>query len=201
MAQHGYIRDCFWPTPVKPGTCMLCSYIQPHKKTWGWSPTLQLFELCLLLPGMEIPDLSVCPCQHGAHCVQHPHAASCWSTLRNVTARSFGHIEVMILISHFFNDDGLIPRGVIVYLAGVVFGSVGGSLPNPTSYLAGASAGVYALIAAHVSTLVCLLSILLHLILLSFIYSHPIIHFYSTSILILFHITHLFHITSIMILC
>jgi len=43
---------------------------------------------------------------------------------------------------------------VIVYLAGVIFGSVGGSLPNPTSYLAGASAGVYALIAAHVSTLV-----------------------------------------------
>ena len=41
-----------------------------------------------------------------------------------------------------------------MYLAGVIFGSVGGSLPNPTSYLAGASAGVYALIAAHVSTLV-----------------------------------------------
>ena len=43
---------------------------------------------------------------------------------------------------------------VIVYLAGVIFGSVGGSLPSPTSYLAGASAGVYALIAAHVSTLI-----------------------------------------------
>ena len=43
---------------------------------------------------------------------------------------------------------------MIVYLAGVVFGGVGGSLPSPTSYLAGASAGVYALIAAHVSTLV-----------------------------------------------
>ena len=43
---------------------------------------------------------------------------------------------------------------MIVYLAGVVFGSVGGSLPSPTSYLAGASAGVYALIAAHVSTLI-----------------------------------------------
>ena len=28
-------------------------------------------------------------------------------------------------------------RVVIVYLAGVVFGSVGGSLPSPTSYLAG----------------------------------------------------------------
>ena len=43
---------------------------------------------------------------------------------------------------------------MIVYLAGVVFGGVGGSLPSPTSYLAGASAGVYALIAAHVSTLI-----------------------------------------------
>ena len=41
-----------------------------------------------------------------------------------------------------------------MYLAGVLFGSVAGSLPSPTSYLAGASAGVYALIAAHVSTLI-----------------------------------------------
>jgi hypothetical protein len=42
---------------------------------------------------------------------------------------------------------------VLVYFSGVVFGSVGGSLPNPTYYLAGASAGVYALIAAHLGTL------------------------------------------------
>ena len=42
----------------------------------------------------------------------------------------------------------------MVYYGGVVLGSVAGSLHNPTSYLAGASAGVYALIAAHLSTLV-----------------------------------------------
>merc|ERR1719481_28434 len=42
---------------------------------------------------------------------------------------------------------------VIVYGAGVFLGSVGGSLPNPTYYLAGASAGVYSLIAAHLATL------------------------------------------------
>ena len=42
---------------------------------------------------------------------------------------------------------------VVVYFAGVFLGSVGGSLPNPTYYLAGASAGVYSIIAAHLATL------------------------------------------------
>jgi len=45
-------------------------------------------------------------------------------------------------------------RVVFVYFAGVLLGSLGGSLPSPTSFLAGASAGVYALIAAHLATLV-----------------------------------------------
>lgn len=45
-------------------------------------------------------------------------------------------------------------RVLVVYLAGVLLGSVGGSIPSPSSYLAGASAGVYALIAAHLATLV-----------------------------------------------
>lgn len=37
-------------------------------------------------------------------------------------------------------------RVVLVYLAGVLAGSLGTSIVNPNSYLAGASGGVYALI-------------------------------------------------------
>ena len=55
-------------------------------------------------------------------------------------------MEILLLLYLF--------RVVTVYFAGVIFGSVGGSLPNPTYYLAGASAGVYSLIAAHLATLV-----------------------------------------------
>ena len=41
-----------------------------------------------------------------------------------------------------------------VYMSGVLAGSLGTSLTDSSTYLAGASAGVYALIAAHLSTLV-----------------------------------------------
>lgn len=36
-----------------------------------------------------------------------------------------------------------------LYLAGVIMGSLGASVAEPNKYLLGASAGVYALIAAH----------------------------------------------------
>ena len=36
-----------------------------------------------------------------------------------------------------------------LYFAGVIFGSLAASVVQPTNYLVGASAGVYALIAAH----------------------------------------------------
>lgn len=44
-------------------------------------------------------------------------------------------------------------RVLFVYTSGVLLGSLGGTLPNPHFMLAGASAGVYALIAAHLATL------------------------------------------------
>jgi hypothetical protein len=44
-------------------------------------------------------------------------------------------------------------RVMTVYMSGVFLGSLGGTLPNPTFFVAGASAGVYALIAAHLATL------------------------------------------------
>jgi rhomboid-related protein 1/2/3 len=39
----------------------------------------------------------------------------------------------------------------LIYLAGVVAGSLGASISDPNSYLAGASGGVYALISAHMA--------------------------------------------------
>lgn len=45
-------------------------------------------------------------------------------------------------------------RVVLVYIAGVAAGSLATSLADPKVYLAGASGGVYALIAAHVATII-----------------------------------------------
>lgn len=45
-------------------------------------------------------------------------------------------------------------RIALVYLAGVVAGSMSVSLATPTVYLAGASGGVYALITAHIATII-----------------------------------------------
>ncbi|OXU25961.1 rhomboid-related protein 3 isoform X2 [Nasonia vitripennis] len=45
-------------------------------------------------------------------------------------------------------------RVLIIYFAGVVAGSLGTSVSDPAVYLAGASGGVYALITAHVATIV-----------------------------------------------
>jgi rhomboid-related protein 1/2/3 len=45
-------------------------------------------------------------------------------------------------------------RVSLVYLAGVLAGSMGTSLMSPSNNLAGASGGVYALITAHIATIV-----------------------------------------------
>lgn len=45
-------------------------------------------------------------------------------------------------------------RVLIVYLAGVIAGSLGTSVSDPNVYLAGASGGVYAIITAHVATII-----------------------------------------------
>ena len=41
-----------------------------------------------------------------------------------------------------------------LYMAGVLLGSVAGTILSPNDFLCGASAGVYALIAAHLATLI-----------------------------------------------
>ncbi|XP_055305012.1 rhomboid-related protein 2-like [Sitodiplosis mosellana] len=45
-------------------------------------------------------------------------------------------------------------RVALVYLAGVLAGSMGTSIVSPNIYLAGASGGVYALITAHIATII-----------------------------------------------
>jgi rhomboid-related protein 1/2/3 len=45
-------------------------------------------------------------------------------------------------------------RVTLIYLAGVLAGSIGTSIVNPNSLLAGASGGVYALITAHLSIVI-----------------------------------------------
>lgn len=45
-------------------------------------------------------------------------------------------------------------RVLLVYFCGVLAGSLGSSIMDPMVYLAGASGGVYALITAHIGTII-----------------------------------------------
>ncbi len=45
-------------------------------------------------------------------------------------------------------------RVALLYMAGVLLGALGASVSEPKKYMLGASAGVYALIAAHLATLI-----------------------------------------------
>lgn len=45
-------------------------------------------------------------------------------------------------------------RVLVIYAAGVLAGSLGTSITDPSVFLAGASGGVYALMAAHIATIV-----------------------------------------------
>lgn len=45
-------------------------------------------------------------------------------------------------------------RILIIYLAGVISGSLLTSIVDPNVYLAGASGGVYSLLAAHIATII-----------------------------------------------
>lgn len=45
-------------------------------------------------------------------------------------------------------------RVTLVYMSGVLAGSMGAAIAQPTIHLAGASGGVYALIAAHIANLI-----------------------------------------------
>lgn len=51
-------------------------------------------------------------------------------------------------------------RVLIIYLVGVLAGSLATSITDPHVFLAGASGGVYALIAAHVATIIMVRSLL-----------------------------------------
>lgn len=50
-------------------------------------------------------------------------------------------------------------RVLVIYFAGILAGSLATSISEPYNYLAGASAGVYSLLTAHVSTVILVNSI------------------------------------------
>lgn len=50
---------------------------------------------------------------------------------------------------------------IIIYLAGVIAGSLMTSITDPNVYLAGASGGVYSLITAHIASVIMVKSCLL----------------------------------------
>jgi len=65
-------------------------------------------------------------------------------------------MQIIVGVSLEMEQSGVIGsfKVLTVYMSGVLAGSLGTSLTDSSTYLAGASAGVYALIAAHLSTLV-----------------------------------------------
>ena len=73
------------------------------------------------------------------------------SYLNFVHFHSFKDICLEVI---FYLQEGWIGslRVLAVYLAGVLAGSLGTSLTDPNTYVAGASGGVYSLIAAHLAT-------------------------------------------------
>jgi rhomboid-related protein 1/2/3 len=62
-------------------------------------------------------------------------------------------------------------RLLIVYLAGVIAGSLGTSITDPSVYLAGASGGVYALLLAHLASVILVMTMFEFSILISFQFS------------------------------
>lgn len=68
----------------------------------------------------------------------------------------YTHITINIIVQLFLGFPLEMVhkwRVMIVYLSGVVAGSLGTSIMDPSTYLAGASGGVYALITGHVGTI------------------------------------------------
>ena len=59
--------------------------------------------------------------------------------------------ESFSLVSEWLHP--VVPQVLTVYMSGVIAGSLGTSLSDPGTFLAGASGGVYALIAAHLATM------------------------------------------------
>ena len=62
-------------------------------------------------------------------------------------------------------------RLLLVYLAGVIAGSLGTSITDPSVYLAGASGGVYALLLAHLASVILVMTMSEFTILISFQFS------------------------------
>lgn len=61
-------------------------------------------------------------------------------------------------------------RVALVYLAGVAAGSMGTSIASPRIFLAGASGGVYALITAHIATIIMVILECIYILRFAYVY-------------------------------
>ena len=84
------------------------------------------------LGDLALRDVHVRPHRHWPLRLQHDHADHRWCLPRDAAGGLDGSLRV-----------------AVVYMSGVVAGSLGTSLSDPHTFIAGASGGVYALIAAH----------------------------------------------------
>lgn len=128
---------------------------------------------------LAVSDLYVRSHWHRPLCLQHDHAANCRSCAWN--AAGWYSPTVIILFVNKLNNNKLVRtllwccmltrawihkaisfqegwlgslRVLAVYSSGVVAGALGTSVSEPDTFIAGASGGVYALIAAHLATLI-----------------------------------------------
>ena len=93
------------------------------------------------------------------------HRSQVWRFLTYMFIHSdSNHISMNILIQLFvgipleMSQPGWIGTGrvALIYFSGVIFGVLGASVCSPKTALCGASAGVYALIWAHLGTILTL---------------------------------------------
>lgn len=63
-------------------------------------------------------------------------------------------------------------RVLIVYLAGVVAGSVATSVVDPTVKLAGASGGVYSLVTAHIASIILVSKNYIYFVNIKYVLTH-----------------------------
>lgn len=71
------------------------------------------------------------------------------------------NLIIQIFLGVFLEVQNSWWRVTIIYVTGVVAGSMGQSIANPDAALAGASGGVYALITAHLATIILVSTLIL----------------------------------------
>ena len=139
--------------------------LRGEKRYWCW---LTIANFCAM-SGVAVLHLPVCPCRSWAHCFQHSHATGCRSSPGNGRTWLEGHWQVFsqwefsnlmqgLVCLHVRSSawvSGWHPSQSTLQLNSHPSGPLWFQIFkfHHMAVLAGASAGVYALIAAHLATL------------------------------------------------